>query len=93
MVKIRFNYVLVQNENENSKYIVVDDIQYHKSKRRWLVLEDIKTGIQQTIPIGYYCGNKRCIISENIFKDADGCSPIFMVAKIINETILVGNEW
>jgi len=83
----------VQNENENSKYIVVDDIQHHMSKRRWLVLEDIKTGIQRTIPIGYYAGNKMCIISENILKDSDGCSPRYIVAKIIDKVIVAGNEW
>jgi hypothetical protein len=88
-----FSYVLVQTQRENSKYKVIDDVKHYMSKRRWLVLEDIKTGIQKTIPIGYYAGNKRCIISENILKDSDGCSSRYVVTKIIDEVILVENEW
>ena len=93
MLNIRFEYVVVQNSKENTKYKVIDDIIYHKSKKRWLILEDVKIGKEIKIPIGYFCGNKRCIISENILKDSDGCSPRFLVAKIIDKVILLENEW
>ena len=88
-----YTHVIVQNQKENTKYIVADDIKNSKTKHRYLVLENCKTNIQVKIQIGYFSGRTRLLISENILSDANGFSPRYLVAKVFGSVIEISNNF
>lgn len=81
-------YVVIQNEHENTKYKVLDDVKLNWSKRRYLELEDCKTYKHRTIPIGFYVGSKRLIVSEEILSNVE-ISPKYIFAKVINDVLVI----
>lgn len=88
-----YTHIIIQNQKENTKYIVVDDIKNPKTKHRYLVLENYKTSVQTKIQIGYYSGRTRLLISENILSDANGFSPRYLVAKVFDSIIEITNDF
>ena len=88
-----YTHVIVQNQKENTKYSVVDDIKNSKTKHRYLVLENCRTNIQTKIQIGYYSGRTRLLISENVLSGANGFSPRYLIAKVFDSVIEISNDF
>lgn len=83
-----FRYVVVQNEHENTKYCVLNDI-YHKHHRyRYLELEDCRNFRHKDVRLFPIVGKTRALISEEILSGVD-ISDKYMFAKIIGDVLLI----
>lgn len=87
------NYIWVDNENENTKYSVLDSILvgFWPVCQDGLLIENIKNGEQKEIVIGNQIGLNKFEIGSNILSEE--IPDKFIVGQLIDKVILIENTY
>ncbi|MDF1496324.1 hypothetical protein [Caproiciproducens sp. CPB-2] len=86
-----FDYIVVQDQRENTRWYVVNDVVLPKSRKRWLELENQKTGQHKEVKIFWLHGSSKYLISEEICEGVS-LSDRYLFAKKIGRVLLVEDK-
>lgn len=76
--------------NLNKKFKILSDIKHCWNKKRWLELEDIRTGDTMCVPVFFYNGSKTYLVSESVL--IGELSDRYIFAKQHGNVLMIENK-
>lgn len=85
-------YIWICTQQENTRYKIIEEVKLPKSKKRWFVLENVKTGQSKEARVFWINGKITYLINEDILSDSY-LSDRFLYFKRHGNTLLLEEKF